>query len=378
MFNADQIGITGWALASGLGCDRASVHESLQTDRRALSFEHRFREWLHCPLGEIPWHQLGFERADPFGTDLLMQEGCRILFDQMQQETQLFHRFSAERIGLFVGTTTSGIRGFFRALDQQKSAPTSAPLRADMQQAYLMNDLIDRFPFHGPAWTLSSSCAASAHALVLASDALQNHMIDAAVVIGVDILNLVTIFGFDALQVLDHELCQPFKAERNGINLAEVIAMVQLERTPVGQSGTVIRGHHCLSEAHHMTQPAPHGIWMQKTMEEVLRKSGLRAADISYINPHGTATEANDRTEGEALAQVFGSERRFHPTKKLTGHTLGASGVFELILSHLVLEAGEANSPTHLALQPSKPRLALSNSFGFGGANVSIIIEHHL
>lgn len=393
MKNPVPISISGFGVASGLGCDENSLRQSLRQGRRALSKDHRFAEWVEAPLGELPWVDLGIKVSDPLATDQMMKDGCAIILDQLARETAVFQRFRPERIGLFVGTTTSGITGFFEGLKpfREGQKPFHHYLSPNMQQASLMHELMTQFPLHGPAWTLSSSCAASAHALLLAHDALQTDMVDAALVIGVDILNLVTIHGFEALQVLDHQLCAPFTQKRQGINLAEVIAMLLLEK---GESGSArLRNHHALSEAHHMTQPAPEGTWMQATMAGALHKAQLMPKDIDYINPHGTGTEANDRTEAAAIARLFPASTAFHPSKRYSGHTLGASGAFEAIVSCLMLDelenpllhqysAHDLNSggegqkiATPASSRERGPRLALSNSFGFGGANVSLIIE---
>lgn len=359
-------------LASPLGCSPDSLLRGLLTEKRGLSFDHRFRGWIAAPLGELPWVELGLKIEDPRETDLALHGASRVLVDQLNQEHNFLTRYTPEELGLFVGTTTSGINGFFRAAGLQKINGQNFEqlLKADMQQAWLAQELSDVFGLRGPSWTLSSSCAASAQALGLAYDALATGMLQAALVVGADILNLVTLLGFEALQVLDHELCRPFEAERGGINLGEAVVVLLLEKAPRSRPLNRIVAYHALSEGYHMTQPAPEGRWMRSAMEGALHKAQLSPADISYLNPHGTGTEANDRCEGQAIREVFGEKLRSHPSKRWTGHTLGAAGALEAAITSLFL-----NSEASTQAARSKSNFGLSNSFGFGGANVSIVFE---
>lgn len=362
-----EVAITGIALASSLGCDKASLWQALQDDQHGLTFAHRFKEWIAAPLGEVPWHKLGIDAQDIWNTESILHEGCKYVLKQLLDETDLLQRYEREKIGLLVGTTTSGIKGFFRVAQAMKHGPIQAEqlYQKDLQQARLDHELSLAFGLEGPSWTLSTSCAASAQAFGLAADAVRSGMLDAAIVVGADILNLVTIMGFEALQLLDHDYCNPFQPTRKGINLAEAVVMLSLERRPASSGQVIVRGFHGHSEAYHMTQPAPNGIWMQKTMEGVLAQCGLLPEDIAYINPHGTGTQANDSCEAAALQAVFGDTYPLHGTKRLTGHPLGAAGALELALTAMML-------PT---LDGKRRRLGLSNSFGFGGANVSIVLE---
>jgi len=363
----DEVVITGMEFASSLGCEKVALRKALLTGQRGLTHKHRFQEWLQAPLGELPWDKLGITAADLWNTDAMLLEACKRILSQLLDQTRLLQRYPRERIGLWVGTTTSGIKGFYRtAQDMKSTGHEPSPLfRPDMHQARLAQDLSQALHLEGPAWTFCTSCAASAQAFGLGAEAVRCGMIDAAIVIGADILNLVTLLGFEALQLLDHDFCNPFQPERKGINLAEAIVIFSLERQALSNEQIVFRGFQSYSEAYHMTQPAPQGAWMQKTMEGVLAQCRIHPDDISYINPHGTGTQANDSCEITAIHEIFGNSDRVHATKKLTGHPLGASGALELAITALML-------PT---LTTDKRRFGLSNSFGFGGANVSILLE---
>lgn len=364
-----HIAMTSAAVASSLGTDPGQLRSRVRAGDRGLSYAHRFADRINCPLGEIPWSELGIKGPEPHDSDRLMLDGCLAVLDRLDRGSAVFRASDRSRIGLFVGTTTCGIEGFFKAARQLSASSKSLAqlLTPNMQQAWIAQRLAERWNLRGPVYTFSSSCVASSQAFLMAHDAVKMGWIDSAVVLGVDILNLVTIFGFEALQLLDHELCRPFRPERAGINLSEAIVAVVLEKRNPGEGGARVRSFAALSEAHHMTQPAPGGEWMRICMERALTAAGLAPADISYVNPHGTGTPANDDAEEQALRRTFGGLEKVHPTKGLTGHTLGVSGLYEILISSLMLD-GDGSAA-------KGPRFALKNSFGFGGADISIVLE---
>ncbi len=364
-----SIAITAAALASSMGCSVEELQRNLSCEQRGLSYSHRFSDQIASPLGEIPWEDLGVSIEDPHNSDRLALLGCSHVLGQLAQNSEAVRKFPANRLGLFVGTTTAGINSFFDVARNLKTSglPLETLLRSDMQQAQLGHQLAEKFQLRGPVYTFSASCAASAQAFIMAHDAVKMGWVDAAIVLGVDILNLVTLHGFNALQLIDPNFCQPFTEQRAGINLSEAVVGLVLEKVEERTMATRIRSYASLSEAHHMTQPAPGGEWMRICMEKALTKARLDPQDISYINPHGTGTLANDEGESKAIAGVFGGIGHVQGSKRLTGHTLGASGALELLISSLALEGKSSD--------PFQKVFGLKNSFGFGGANVSIILE---
>ncbi|MBC7531470.1 MAG: hypothetical protein H7318_07820 [Oligoflexus sp.] len=364
-----NIAITSAALASSFGCSTEELRANLAAERRGLSFTHRFSDRINSPLGEIPWNDLGIPIRDPSDSDSLLLQGCQAVFARLKEKSEVFQRYPSSRLGLFIGTTTCGISGFFDVTRELKNSgrALNSLLKADMQQAWVGRKLASEFAIRGPVYTFSSSCAASAQAFVMAHDSVRMGWVDAAIVLGVDVLNSVTLHGFDALQLLDPNYCQPFSEARAGINLSEAIVAMVLEKEEDPSIGTRVRSYAALTEGHHMTQPAPEGVGMQRCMEMALVQAGLEPHEISYINPHGTATLANDAGEALAIGQIFGDTSLVHPTKRYTGHTLGASGALELLISSLMLEANHSS-----AFQNA---YALKNSFGFGGSNISIVLQ---
>jgi 3-oxoacyl-[acyl-carrier-protein] synthase-1 len=352
--------ITGASVLSPLGCSLEEVRARIAARERGLSLSHRFPLVTKTPLGEIPWHRIGVEEPAALASDELLMRGARSI---LEREVPYLERYGADRIGLFVGTTTCGVSGFAAMNRQRRTTgePIQQLLNPDMQQAFIAHGLAGEFAIAGPVYTVSTSCVASSQALALAFDALRTGWVDAALVLGMDILNPTTIHGFEALQLLDPDFTKPFTKERAGLNLSEALVGLRLERNT--QEGlAAIRSYDALSEAHHMTQPATGGQWMAACMSRALKKAALSPDAIAYINPHATGTEANDQAEMAAISEVFGSLTQADPTKSLSGHSLGASGALEVLFC--ALEMQRRGLP-----------FALKNSFGFGGANLSLVLE---
>jgi 3-oxoacyl-(acyl-carrier-protein) synthase len=357
-----SVSITGISIASALGRRWQDLGDAVIEQKSAITRQHRYAEWIKAPLGELPLDVYGVPEDDRLKSDQVMRRVLQAVIEQLQDETRVFDRIAPRDIGLFLGTTTCGIDGFFSALLQHRATqlPLLNFLSPDMQQVWITQEMRKIFPIRGPHFTISSSCAAAGQAIGQAYDAVRSGMCKVAIAGGIDILNRVTLHGFDSLQILDYDLCQPFSPARKGINLGEGGALLLLEKQPDGDVLASVEGYAALSEAHHMVQPAPQGIWMKKTMELALDRAGWKAEAVDYINAHGTGTEGNDAAEAEAVSSVFGSLERLHATKGLSGHYLGAAGALEAAI-------------TVAMLRKCGHRQALSNSFGFGGSNISLL-----
>jgi 3-oxoacyl-[acyl-carrier-protein] synthase-1 len=226
---------------------------------------------------------------------------------------------------------------------------------------------------------------------------LEAGLIDAAVIGGVDSLCLTTLYGFNSLELLSTQPCKPFDVTRNGISIGEAAAFVLLERardaaglTPAMASASedeaiVLLGIGESSDAHHMSSPHPEGLGARLAMEEALATAKLHARDIDYINLHGTATPSNDAAESRAVNALFNGTP-CSSTKGATGHTLGAAGALEAVIAALALRhqftpAGIQTTHPDPALglnylltsRSTRLRTVLSNSFGFGGTNCSLV-----
>jgi len=300
--------------------------------------------------------------------------------------------YGASRIGVFLGTSTSGI--LQTELAYRRRDAVSGALPADFiygktHNCFSVADFTRRyFGLSGPAAVVSSACSSSAKVFSSARRMLAAGVIDAAVVGGVDTLCLTTLYGFNSLELISAQACRPFDAQRNGISIGEAAAFALLERTPdnLDADAVLLLGTGESSDAHHMSSPHPDGLGARMAMQNALNMAGLQASEIDYINLHGTATQTNDAAESKAVTAVFGADTPCSSTKGATGHTLGAAGGVEAVICALALQQGLM--PAGLNVRQLDPALGLdyvlenreqplarvlSNSFGFGGTNCSLI-----
>ncbi len=301
-------------------------------------------------------------------------------------------KYGTQRIGVFIGTSTSGI--LQTELAYRRRDPVSGAFPPDFIYGKTHNSFsVADFTRHyfgltGPAVAVSSACSSSAKVFSSARRMIAAGLIDAAVVGGVDSLCLTTLYGFNSLGLISDQACRPFDAQRNGISIGEAAAFALLERTPehLNADAVLLLGVGESSDAYHMSSPHPDGLGARMAMQDALNMAGLQPADIDYINLHGTATPSNDAAEGKAVHHLFGSRTPCSSTKGATGHTLGAAGGVEAVICALALQHGLL--PAGLNTQHLDPTLALdyvlenrtqrvshvlSNSFGFGGTNCSLI-----
>ncbi|WP_324779682.1 beta-ketoacyl-[acyl-carrier-protein] synthase family protein [Thiobacillus sedimenti] len=300
-------------------------------------------------------------------------------------------RYGRARVGVFLGTSTSGI--LQTELAYRRRDPATGALPADFNYRTTHNSFSlaeftrAYFGLEGMAMTISTACSSSAKVFAAAARQIELGLIDAAVVGGVDTLCLTTLYGFASLQLTSPRPCRPYDAARDGISIGEGAGFALLERAPAPPPGAVLLlGAGESSDAYHMSSPHPEGLGAKRAMEAALKSAGLAPADIDYINLHGTATPANDAAEGRAVAALFGDRVPCSSTKGATGHTLGAAGAVEAAICALALTDGVLpGSPGTAAPDPAIPigyviesraaalRRVLSNSFGFGGSNCSLI-----
>jgi 3-oxoacyl-[acyl-carrier-protein] synthase I len=302
-------------------------------------------------------------------------------------------RYGARRIGVFLGTSTSGIRQTETAYLQRDARTGALPAGFDYDRThntYSLGAFVRRYlRLGGPSVVVSSACATTAKVFGNAARMMAAGLCDAAVVGGADTLCGTTLHGFRSLNLVSEEPCRPFDAERQGISIGEGAAFALLEKVAGGQEGAAavhLLGIGESSDAHHMSSPHPEGIGARLAMERALAAAGLAPRDIDYVNLHATATPVGDAAEDRAVCDLIGSATPCSSTKGFTGHTLGASGIIEAIFSALgIIHGFMPGSPHTRTVDPSfrsryllERRRAcvdrvLSNSFGFGGANCSLI-----
>jgi 3-oxoacyl-[acyl-carrier-protein] synthase-1 len=302
-------------------------------------------------------------------------------------------RYGRRRVGVFLGTSTSGI------LETELAYRRRDPLSGALPQGFSYRGAHNTFSLGaftrralhlgGPATVISCACSSSAKVFASAQRAIEAGLIDAAVVGGVDSLCLTTLHGFHALQLVARTPCRPFDATRDGLSIGEAAAFALLERAgnAIDADAVLLLGTGESSDAYHMSAPPPDGRGARAAMLRALAAARLEPQDIAYINFHGTGTPSNDAAEGLAVAGVLGNDVPGSSTKGATGHTLGAAGALEAVICALALKkglmpAGVNTTQVDPALRVNYLRenrnaklgRVMSNSFGFGGSNCSLIL----
>jgi 3-oxoacyl-[acyl-carrier-protein] synthase-1 len=380
--------------ASGVGC--AEVRESVRMGRSGL----RRNDFAEAPdlatwVGRVD----GLERLRM--PPKLAHFDCRnnrlalLCLEQngfMGAVSTALRRYGRERVGVFVGTSTSGILATELAFRAQRSGASECDADLSPDQYRYRHSMFAATEFvrtvlgaRGPAMTVSTACSSSAKVFGQAARALAAGICDAAVVGGVDSLALSTLYGFHSLALLSREPCRPFDVDRDGISIGEAAGFALLDRDAGGAVALLGYGESC--DAYHMSSPHPEGAGAAAAMRAALACAGLEPQAIDYLNLHGTASRANDAVEDLAVTSVFGTTTIAGSTKGWTGHALGAAGVTEALLCAMALTDGripgtlncrnlDPKIRSRIALETPAviPRRALSNSFGFGGNNCSLVL----
>ena len=312
---------------------------------------------------------------------------------------QAISSFGRSRIAVMIGTSTSGIAEGEVAISyhrQHDILPASFVYK--QQEIAATAEFIARLlGLKGPAYAISTSCSSSSAAICSARRLLRHGLCDAVIVGGADALCETTIQGFRSLGAISKQACNPFSRNRDGIAIGEGAALFLMTRNSIiSHLSTPIQllGAGISSDAYHISAPDPAGNGARQAMQQALNAAGIDAAEIDYINLHGTGTPQNDSMESGAVHALFGSQTACSSTKPLTGHCLGASGAIELALCWLLLSDFNRNKrlPIHLWDQQTDPQLpklnlvcqnqqssnppaiVMSNTYSFGGNNVSLIL----
>ena len=390
------LALSDFTVVTGLGAGRAQTMAALRTGHSALK---------PCEFDDLPFPthvgEIGGLDADPLKGELagfdcrnnrlaalaLCQDG---FIDAVAAARR---RYGAGRIGVFLGTSTSGILQSETAY--RRRDPETGRLPPDFDYARTHNTYsLGRFVraalgLAGPAFVVSTACAATAKVFGSAARMIAAGVCDAAVVGGADTLCATTLYGFHSLGVLADEPCRPFDVERRGISIGEAVGFVLLERPDDRTRGDAVHllGIGESSDAYHMSSPHPDGVGARLAMERALFAAGLAPTDIDYINLHGTATPVGDAAEDYAVFDLFGARTPGSSTKGFTGHMLGASGVVEAVFCALAIQDNfMPGSPHTRTIDPAvrsqyvcegrrgRVDRVVSNSFGFGGANCSLVL----
>jgi len=311
--------------------------------------------------------------------------------DNFREEVEkAVSKYGKSRIGVFLGTSTSGIAETENSYIGREKVTGQLP---NIDMLYTDNtSSVQRYVCRslgltGIGMVISTACSSSAKVFASAYRSIEAGFCDSAVVGGVDSLCLTTLYGFNSLQLISEDICQPWDKERKGINIGEAAGFVLLEKAS-DDDGVQLTGYGESSDAYHISSPHPDGKGGKMAMESALFSAGICASDIDYVNLHGTATPSNDHSESRGLQSVFGSKVVCSSTKGMTGHTLGAAGINEAIICTLALENSiipaninlkniDNQLPIQVVTKSIEKKLnhVMSNSFGFGGSNCSLIFS---
>jgi len=296
-------------------------------------------------------------------------------------------RYGASRVAVLLGTSTASVGATeegYRRLDHGR-------MPADLHRPVLHTPhslagfVAAAFDLEGPCLTVATACSSSSKVFANAERMIRLGLIDAAIVGGTDTLCDSVLFGFNSLELVSPGPCQPFDANRNGISIGEAAGFALLERAVEGTRDPLLIGYGEASDAHHMSTPHPEGLGAELALRDTLARAGIDAADVDYINLHGTASQKNDEVEAALVTRSFPATTRASSTKGFTGHTLGAAGILEAVITLLAMR--DSCVPANLGATTPDPlcgpqmawtvetrdiRIALSNSFGFGGNNACL------
>lgn len=389
--------IQDFSLINALGDNKATIFENwCALNSPGMKPTDAFSPNKTCTIGHVTSHlpelPTSLARFDCRNNQLLLAAYQQI----SPMVEQAIKQFGAKRIGITLGTSTSGIASSEEALETYLNTG-QRPHDYDFKKQEIgagAEFLQQIAGIQGPALTVSTACSSSANAFASAKRLIDLDLCDAVIVGGADSLCQMTVQGFSALESVSTEPCQPFSKNRCGINIGEAVGLFLLSKQATEDS-LEFYSVGCSSDAHHISAPEPSGKGAIAAINSALEQSPFIAEQVDYVNLHGTATKLNDAMESRAVNHVFGSNIACSSTKSLTGHTLGAAAATEIGLSCLLMSSlnpkhkvpaqrwdGErdeelptlniANDNTELP----QLKLCLSNSFAFGGNNTAVLIGH--
>jgi 3-oxoacyl-[acyl-carrier-protein] synthase II len=383
--------VTGIGAVSPFGADVKALWQGLSTGLCAirpitLIETEGFRSRIAAEVPEAIGGSLRRSRAD------------RLALSAAREAIEDAGLGEAERrdAALIVGAVGGGmleVEAWYWARHRGESARPAA-VRATLPTSHA-DVLAWRLGLEGPRETIVAACSSGAAAIAAGAELIADGVVTRAVVGGADAITRICFMGFNALKLLDPEPCRPFDRERRGMSLGEGAAFLVLEDAESARARGATRyaelaGHAMTTDAHHVTSPHPGGDGMIRAMRTALASAGAVPGDVAYVNAHGTGTVQNDRIEAQALRAVFGEGRVLvSSTKSMIGHTMAAAGSLEALATVLALTHDLVPPTVHLASPdpdvpfdcvPASARevsvpAAISNSFGFGGQNVTLFFR---
>ncbi|MDK1290615.1 beta-ketoacyl-ACP synthase [Pseudoalteromonas umbrosa] len=383
--------LNDFGVVCALGNNKSEVKQALNhPEREYQSLDHELHlegepVYVGKVIGELP-------DMSAFPSYQQTRNNALALMAVQQLEptlSPLLAKFDSQRIAVIIGTTTAGVRTAEEAVAHYM-ATDAFPAEYGHQCQELIAPaqfLAEYLGADGPTYTISTACSSSTKVIMTAHMLLDTDMADVVLCGGVDSLCQLTVNGFEALDSTSQSLCEPFSESRDGINLGEAAAFFVMSKQP---GPVALLGVGETSDAYHISAPDPSGDGAIRAINIALEMANRTPEDVDYINLHGTGTIKNDEMESRAVYTLFSDKAPCSSTKRLTGHTLGAAGALELGLCWLHLTDVDTPMPPHKMTKPrdeslhpiklvqsvtkQNSRICLSNSFAFGGNNISVLI----
>lgn len=393
---AERIAITGIGIISSLGLNASENLNSLKNSETGIGkMELLQSEHKELPVAEVKKtdEELARLLKVPYSREYTRTTLLAML--AAQEAWQDAQPDASSKNGIISATTVAGMRtSEAHYVDFQKNSGDSFFINTH-DAGDSTEKVADLLGIKDYLTTISTACSSSVNSFMLASRLLKAKKLDKILAGGVDALSKFTVNGFNSLMILDKEHCRSFDDTRAGLNLGEGAAYLVLERASDVEEGRkiygYIDGYANANDAYHQTASSPDGNGATLAMQNALKMAQLEPSEIDYINAHGTATINNDLSEGLAIQKIFGEKiPPVSSTKPFTGHTLAAAGALEAVFVAMALEEGiiypnlnfktqmnELSFSPNTELKEKKLNHILSNSFGFGGNNSTVIFSKH-
>ncbi|WP_340115059.1 beta-ketoacyl-[acyl-carrier-protein] synthase family protein [Maribellus mangrovi] len=391
----NEVVITGIGAISAIGNTVDQIYDSLKNSRHGITAMSVLKSNLAniYPVGEIKLTNDELQRMSPVKgkhsrTTLLSSLAVSEAVKCAKLDEKLIESTS------FVSSTTVG------GMDTTENCYFDFKNAQNLEIAQIhpcgnhSSEVAAVFGLNNNVLTLSTACSSSSNAIIVGARLIKAGLVDRVIAGGSDALSKFTLNGFKSLMILDEAHCKPFDAERKGLNLGEAAAYIVLENSKVAQKRNIkvlakLAGYSNVNEAYHQTASSPNGEGAFQAMTKALQMAKITTAHIDYINAHGTGTENNDASESTAINRLFdNTDIFFSSTKAFTGHTLAASGALEAVISVVAIQKEMIPSNLNFKTKIEGMRLTplthfkeyttrnvISNSFGFGGNNTTLVFS---
>jgi 3-oxoacyl-[acyl-carrier-protein] synthase II len=390
-----RVAVTGAGMVSPLGFGLSETVDSLREARDCITPVTRFSvNQCRCKTaGQVPDERLLKEQRMS-NREKRLHRASHMMIRALAEALEDRPGFKPELT--VIGTTSGGMsygEDYYRSLHRNGNLRHSPTWVSNYTAQKPVIDAQEAFGISAPCQVIANACASGTNAIGHAYECVRSGRYQKVLTGGYDALSELVFVGFDSLQAATPEKCRPFDRHRTGMVLGEGAAVLVLENLDVArETGTAVLaeiiGYGISTDNFHMTQPNPSGIGPRQAMERALRSAHLAADKVDYINAHGTATAFNDAAEGKAVGELFDGVP-VSSTKSMMGHSLGAAGAIEAIICLLALQnqflppninfrASDEGLDLNVVANEARPmtlRTVLSNSFGFGGTNASILIQ---